>query len=368
MKIQVHHNELTPMIKEGYEKVYDALGKLLSTDEFIFAEWKAGFGDMLQWTLPSETEWIALTNADSYDRNAVIKEFLRLKAIGESKLGKNKKLIESVYSVPAENFVYYSIDQNGRYRIMLCGWGYSYPHSAPMTILIGSADPALQPVTLRFIENSEPMAGLRFDIPRKGNRIMHLTAEDNGEKALGSMSPGSAIRVIIPSVEKKFDIQISKGKEFYTIDLTSEVKTEIPAEIPPIQDNPVNEGPINEPDNAAVRNRDISIKFLGFDGKPIIGNAVYLSQTGKQTLSEETDSDGRIYLDKNDFASVTPLEISLNGQYPKTETSLDENETEYEIIFHEKRSSSWLLQLIICLLAIAAAAGTWIAVSKLLNL
>lgn len=371
MKIQVHHTEVTPLIKEGYEKVYDALGKLLSDDEFIFAEWKAGFGDMLQWTLPADAEWLALTDADSFDRNAVINEFLRLKAIGESKLGKNKKLIESVYSVPAENFVYYFIDSQGRYHIMLSGWGYSYPRSAPMIPLVGLADPAMQNVTLRFIENSKPLSGIRFDLPRKSNRTIHLTADSNGEKSLGTMMPGTTVSIFIPSVAKHFSFEIKKGKEVYTADLTIEQTAEITKVTPP-EDNPFNEEPQQEQEQEqeqiTVRNRDITIRFIGFDGKPLTGREIQLIQTGRSQIAELTDSNGNIYLDKTDFATGLPLEAAAAAPYPNTALILDEGENEYLIIFHEKKSSSWLIQLLIGILAIAAAIGTWIAITELLNL
>lgn len=83
MRVQIHYNELRPLIKEGYEKVYDAMSRLLAPEEMIFAKWEAGFGGILQWTLPNDYTWRNFTQGDNYDKQAVINEFMRLKAIGE---------------------------------------------------------------------------------------------------------------------------------------------------------------------------------------------------------------------------------------------------------------------------------------------
>ena len=102
MRVQINHNELRPLIKEGYEKVYDAMNRLLAPEDMIFAKWEAGFGGILQWTLPQDYTWRNFTQADDYDKNEIIGEFMRQKEIGSKKLGTNEKLKEAVYSIPSE--------------------------------------------------------------------------------------------------------------------------------------------------------------------------------------------------------------------------------------------------------------------------
>ena len=100
-------------------KFYDAMSRLLAPEEMIFAKWEAGFGGILQWTLPNDYMWRNFTQADDYDKQVVINEFLRLKEIGEKKLGTNERLKQAVYSIPSEASVYYTVTPDGKYHVML---------------------------------------------------------------------------------------------------------------------------------------------------------------------------------------------------------------------------------------------------------
>lgn len=360
MKIQVHHNEVSPLVKEGYEKVYDAMKKLLAPEEFIFAEWKAGFGDMLQWTLPADEQWFQLSQADVFDRDAVIAEFIRLRDLGASKLGKNKTLINNVYSVPSESFVYYTVLPSGDYKVMLAGWGYTYPRQMPMVPIIGSVDPAAQPVTLRFLNAGQPVSSLDFDIPRPGNRMVHLKTDQSGECALGSLMPGTSLSVIVPSVNLQYQVGVVKDKEYYTIDLTPAPEVKIPEIVtPPVVVTP----PIKKPEpvieEIIARNRDISIRFLSTDGQPITAFETEFSQNGRPSIVESIDNNGFVYLDKNDFAVNVPLKVELKGEteYPETTFTLDERETQYEIMFREKKKSTFWAEALCWLIAAGLACG-----------
>lgn len=371
MKIQAHNNELRPLVKHSYEKVYDQLSKLLSPDEFIFAKWEAGFGDVLQWTLPADKEWINLTKADNYDRNAVINEFLRLKQNGAAKLGRNSQLIESVYTVPSEAFVYYTVDPDGRYRLILTGWGYSVPRLAGGGDWT-APDPTAQPVYVRFVENSKPMSALRFDIPRPGGFTVHLTADNNGEMFLGALRPGENMSIIIPSPANELTLSVVKGKQYYTFDLTQD-PIQIPEVIPPTEETPSDP----TPDEVAVdeeifvgRNRDISIRFINADGTPVTATEARFSQSGRNNITERLDNDGYVWLDNNDFIHGSPMTIDLHGpqEYDPIPFMLDQGETQYEVVFRTIRKSNIWVAILLIFGAGVAAIGAWFLFVALINL
>lgn len=360
MKVQIHHTEVSPLVKEGYDKVYNALRKLLPDDEFIFAKWQAGFGDLLQWSLPAEEKWMALTQADPIDRDEVIAEFIRLRDSASTKLGKNATLIKNVYSVPSENFVYYNITPEGKYRVMLTAWGYTYPRQMPMVPIVGSIDPTAQPVKLRFVDAGQPLADVAFDVPRPGNRVIHRVSDAQGENSLGALMPGSAVDIMVPSRSFTTRIEVVKGKEYYTVDLTPRQEVVIPPVTPPVEP-PVEENPFEEEvaEEVIARNRDISVRFFDSKGQPVTGAEVEFSAPHRPPVIEGLDEQGYAYLDKDDFPVNSSLTASLSpaAGRPAAKFVLEKDETQYEIYFRETSSSNVWLEIGAWVLAAAMAYG-----------
>jgi hypothetical protein len=350
MKIQAQNNELRPLVRHSYEKVYDQLAKLLSADEFIFAKWEAGFGNVLQWSLPADHQWRCLTQADSFDHNAVSAEFLKQYQSAAPKLGSNHELVKNIFSVPAESYVYYTIEPDGRYRVMLTAWGYAFPQKpACDSTLIARGKPGSQAATLRFIDCNLPAAGLQFNILRDDAAPLHRLADNDGQYQLGAFNPGENIQIEIPSVGKTQTITIINGKAFYTIDITQAQPIIIPEPDKPTEPvvDPVDHQEEPEPIDDS-RRQDISIRFINPDGSPIAtaddGSQVELSDSST-ILTETLDDQGAIYLDKRDFAPDAKLSLNLLNTpitYAPISLQLEPDETQYEIVITLKqRSNLW---------------------------
>ena len=359
MKVQFHHNELRPLIKEGYDKVYDAMSRLMTPEELIFAKWEAGFGGVLQWTLPKEHEWRSFSQGDNYDKQAVVNEFMRIKGIGLQKLGTNEKLKQAVYSIPSEGSIYYTITPDGKYHVMLTAWGYSFPTQAPITDITWVLPAGSQDTTARFIENGNPMVNLPIKIHRKVVVLNH-TLDENGEKYFGKLVPGDELLIEVPSHNKMLTLKVVPGQMVYTFDLTiAQQPYHHTPTIPTPTIPTVPQTPDNEPEEIVV-DRTVKIQLVGCDGKPIGNRAVNIMQRGNAGVGKLTDASGCIYLCNNDLAAGSTLKIQIKDaaqqpQYSDFEMVVEDKEDDYVIVYHEKKRSWWWLYLLLFLVAVALA-------------
>lgn len=368
MRVQIHHNELRPLIKEGYEKVYDAMSRLLAPEEMIFAKWEAGFGGILQWTLPNDFVWRNFTQADNYDKQAVVNEFLRIKAIGEKKLGTNERLKQAVYSIPSEASVYYTVTPDGQYHVMLTAWGYSFPTQAPMTDITWQLPVEAQDTTVRFIENGAPMANLPFDILRNGVTLHHKL-DEKGEKHLGKLTPGTELYLEVPSLSRRLTLMVVAGQTVYTFDMTT-AKPHVAPVMPEIHEKP-EETVIPETEEIAEEeeiicgDRTIKVQFIGCNAKPITARSIILSQKGGLQTEVTTDDNGCIFLNGNDFADGSIIKANVTdvaGQtkYREAIFTIEPGEDDYAIIYTERReSSAWLWPLLVIVGAALAFLTIW---------
>lgn len=346
------------MIKEGYEKVYDAMGRLLDPEEMIFAKWEAGFGGILQWTLPSDLQWRCLTQGDDYDRQAVINEFLRLKERADKKLGTNEHLKKAVFSIPSEASVYYAVTPDGTYHVMLTAWGYSFPAQAPLTDITWSLPKGAQDTTVRFIENGEPMAKLPIDIHRN-DIVLHHQLDEKGEHYYGKLTPGSQIFIEVPSLGKQLTLTVMPGQTLYTFDMTVAAPPVIPP-LPPVEEP--KEDPVVE---IIEDKRKIKVQFIGCDGAPIKQRSVVLEQLNSPTTTETTDDNGFIYLSTSDFAEGAPITLRLpdvpdQPSYVDATMVIEAQENDYAIIYSERHGNDlWLKVLLVILAAALTVLTIW---------
>lgn len=341
------------MIKQGYDKVYDAMNKLLDPEEMIFAEWDAGFGGILQWTLPKDMQWRSFSQADDYDKQAIVNEFMRLKEIGGKKLGTNEALKKSVYSIPSEASVYYTVTPEGQYRIMLTAWGYSFPTQAPMTDLTWMLPPEAQDITVRFVENGAPVANLPIDIHRN-DFVLHHKLDANGEKYYGKLMPGSNLYIEVPSHAKQLTLTVMAGQNLYTFDLTEQkpVAPVIPEPVVP------DEKEDEETEEIIAGARTIKVQMIGVDGKPIAQRSVVLEQLNRNTTTETTDDNGCIFFSTNDFMEGAPITLRLpdvpeQPSYVDASLIVEAEENDYAIFYKQRTKSNFWLNALLTLICAA---------------
>lgn len=360
MRVQIPHNELRPLITEGYDRVYDAMERLLGPEEMIFAKWEAGFGGVIQWTLPNDRQWRCFTQADDYDKQAVINEFIRLKEIGEMKLGTNERLKKAVYSIPSEASVYYSVTPEGKYLVMLTGWGYSFPTQAPITDIEYFGPKGAQDTTARFIEDGNPMGELPVNIHRTGS-ILRKSLNENGEIYFGKLTPGMMLNIELPTLARTVTLTVMSGQSVYTFDMSQPKAPVTPPPAP--HDDPVQEEEVEE---VVAGGRDIRVRMLnGEDMSPIRQRQVILTQAGGNTTTETTDDNGYLYFSTLDFPVGAPLEFNVpdvpqQDRYLPAELILDDEADDYELIYERiTKSNLWLWILLGVLAAILTFFAIW---------
>lgn len=350
--------------------------RLLAPEEMIFAKWEAGFGGILQWTLPNDYVWHNFTQADNYDKQAIVNEFMRIKAIGEKKLGTNERLKQAVYSIPSESSVYYTVTPDGQYHVMLTAWGYSFPAQAPMTDIVWHLPTEAQDTTVRFIENDSPMANLPFDILRNGVTLHHKL-DENGEKYLGKLTPGTELFLEVPSLSRRLTLIVAEGQTAYTFDMTT-VKQLTPPVIDGRGDKSDGSSRTGNNDEKGDKviicgDRTIKVQFTGCDAKPITGRSIILTQKGGKQTEVTTDDNGCIFLDRNDFADGSIIKANITdvtGQtkYREAVFTIEPGENDYAIIYTERKTSgAWLKPLLAILAAALAFLTIWGALSADIN-
>ncbi len=364
MKVQAHNNELRPLFRENFDKVYDAIVKILPAEEVIFAKRSAGFGDIIQWSLPTDAQWQPLTLADSLDRQAVIDAFMRHKAAGEAKLGRNKKLIEAIYSVPSEAHVYYAIAPDNSYRVMLTGWGYTYPYQAPETLLSHLSGEDMREVNVKFIESGNAVAGLRFEIMRAAGRSVSHTTDAEGAFHLGQLPVGTQLQINVPSAGRNFTLAVTADRSIYTFDITPEPAVTPPPFVQPEPEPEPEPAPEEETPIEMVfpPRRDISVRFVDSStGKPVTDREVVFSATGRTAVSCTLDEQGVAYLSNEDFPQLTPIRVEMPSQtdYPPFDMQLEPDETQYEIIFGQSGNAPRWKEILFAVAGAVVASGSF---------
>ncbi len=248
---------------------------------------------------------------------------------------------------------------------MLTAWGYSFPTQAPMTDITWQLPAGAQNTTVRFVENGEPMVNLPFDIHRSNGVVLHHQSDENGDKYLGKLSPGTELYIEVPSMSRRLTLTVTGGQEVYTFDLTV-AKPRIP-EIPEVHEEEAHEEvheKEDEPEEIICGARTIRVQYIGCDGQPIKGRSIMLSQNGRLTETT-TDDSGNIYLNGNDFANDTAIkshigDVPQQPGYSDCSFTIEHGEDDYAIVYSErKQSQMWLTALLLLLGACLAFLTIW---------
>lgn len=363
MRIQVAYNEVTPLVKQDFTKLYDSLKRALSAEEMIFANHRAGFGGIVQWDLPDGLPWRPVTQTDSFERNEAMALLERLRTSGSARLGSRTDLIEAVYSVPSADYLYCARDGQGDMKVMLAGWGYRFPRTPAVNPLTWHPDDE-QKVIIAFVEEGRAVSPA-IELQYASGRKKRIDPTSDGQIDLGSHRPGTRFSFAVPDYGRELTFTTEKGRDRYVFDLTvarpasvPEVPAEVP--VPPVP------GPFVPP---ATVSETVKISFIGYDGRPLPRVDVMIGQGGMTLLASSTGDEGSVTVGKSDLPCGTPLEVVLSGTpmpLPRVNIVLDADENEYEIHYHpSKNPFPWSLIAGIFVAAAATAGAIWLLVENM---
>lgn len=352
MRIQVAYNEVTPLVKQDFTKLYDALKRTLSPEEMIFANHRAGFGGIVQWDLPDGLSWQPVTRADSFERSEAMALLRQLRESGTAKLGSRADLIEAVYSVPSADYLYCARDEQGSVKVMLAAWGYRFPRTPAVDPLTWHpADE--QKVVLSFVEDGHAVSPA-IELRHATSFTKRIEPGADGNIDLGTHRPGTRFTFAIPDYGREISFATEKGRDTYIFDLTV-------ARQAPVAEVVVPEIPkVEEPESVEMGR----ITFIGYDGRPLNWVGVRINQGGMTLLSASTGEDGSIAFAKTDLPCSTPLEVTLSGTPTRMSAAsivLDRDENEYEIHYHPAKTSFPWAIIAGVFVAVAATVGAlWV--------
>lgn len=207
---------------KGYDKVFIVLQKELGEKERqLFAERIPG-RNYLQWTLPGDG-WIALSNGDPLAVQLVRKELSALQQNVSAQFGDNQEMVQAIFSVPNDDYVYYKPDDNGNLMIKLTAWGYRFPEiiSHDLTGLIQPKTPT-EHVSISLVYGGKPMSNKTLRLNGFGRIV-----DDQGVLDVGDLPIGYQFDVTVENERRH--ITVMQGEGNIVIDLTEYATVEVRA-------------------------------------------------------------------------------------------------------------------------------------------
>lgn len=217
-----------PKEVKSSEQLNNLFKEILTDDENIFASIDFGSGCYV-WTLPSGYQWHKLSEAA--DEDGVRNILSEKKSIIRRKLGQvlDSAQLDSVLSVPSDDFIFYSKDESGRINVCLVAWDYQLPSKAE--VAEGGfkipVPPPRQDVRLIFKAADKPVPHYKCLMKTVSDSVAEKEADENGCLDLKGLCLG--YNCSLKSLDKKrdFSFVVEDGKNLYVCDVTDELLIEV---------------------------------------------------------------------------------------------------------------------------------------------
>ena len=204
----------------------------LAPEQNIFAKYKVGAG-FFQWSFPGEG-WTRLSEADSIESAEVLGRMTEIKAeIAPALASVPKMNLDSIFTTPGKDYVFYKYDQDGKIRLMLAAWDYKFPvkQLTGPVVVGGAMVPVMRNVVLAFTEAGVPASGRQVLIKTFSGRNKKVVTDNDGLFQMGNLRVGKEYLIVVPEARKEVTIIPEKDREEYQIDLTQDYAVEIKAKL-----------------------------------------------------------------------------------------------------------------------------------------
>jgi len=253
------------------QKLHKLINERIAHGNFVFPEREMGAG-YYQWKIPGN-DWSTFDTLSDEDKSDVAEIFVNKKKqlISSSE---NVKLVESMFVIPDNKYIYAKKGEDGQWNIAVTAWGLKFP-SKPGGGAVSKfiTTVAKQNVKIGFLWENKRQPNYPFIF----NGWKRTTSDDGFLYLDNSLKVGSECYVVSEN-QKRFDFTVEKGKEEYVFDLTTYFKAEVTVSM----------------DNNPLDGAECSLEF------------------GKKFFDLVTDAQGRaeleipFRLDKNGSISVQP--------------------------------------------------------------
>lgn len=242
---KIKSTDASPILKVSYDALYSSLKRLLPAEEMIFAEPKKGV-DQIFWVHP-EGGWQSFAEADPTLQGMIISQIVKHQSTIQSTLASQpnfKPLMDSLFTIPGEEFYYFKFTEGDGIDVMITGWGYKKPVVKAAGVgAISAPRTKKQRVVASFSSHGQKVPHYAFILHVKYlNNVLNKETDGNGEFLLAEQAVvGAEYMLEDPLTGKTFDLIVEEGKELYDYDITIEVEEKKPAEEQPETKEPEGE-------------------------------------------------------------------------------------------------------------------------------
>lgn len=229
-RVQISSKNVFCKIKSDYDQIYNLIEKLVPAECFIFG--KRGVGEnYLQWDFP-EGEWRSIDKLDVLERQFVLDRIIKIKEkctpiLSEANF--SNSLIDSVFSVPDDKYVFVKGRQDAQYDIMLGAWGYKYPEriTADGPVIRNSETLKYQNANLLFLNDQQPVPDRQFNLVFPSGKKKMLVCDKAGRYMVSAIPEGYELVVEDVKTQKRFCHKIDLSRQEYICDLTCYCNIEV---------------------------------------------------------------------------------------------------------------------------------------------
>ncbi len=220
MEIRIEENRIFKITRAvPCETIQEGLMQTLSEQDRIFARYEIRNGYYC-WAFP-DGPWTALSEADDLDCAAVNAALATHRESVKKTLGRTDNLVDNIFTVPDDSFIFYQVEPGGGIRLMLTGWDYKYPVS-PTAMAGGDRDrkKTRQMVVVSFKEGSVGVPKYEFSVKTPAGRDKSFTCDEQGRCVLGTLPPGLKFSIFGISTPHNGELTVVDGQELYEFDVT----------------------------------------------------------------------------------------------------------------------------------------------------
>lgn len=206
---------------ENYANIKARLDQLRPDLSSLFASFKMD-GDEGIWYGKDTIVYHRFQDASEIQKEEIAAQLeIARQSLCDNPPDKMENFVKSLFQIPSESQIFWSVDNNGNVTVTLAQWGFTNRNEEDcediIQVLIEKDRPLTQvPVTLKFIySNLEPASNYDFQLHLFNNDKVCKT-DGNGEYHVGTLFAGKKIAISTTDGKQSQEFFIEKGKEFIT--------------------------------------------------------------------------------------------------------------------------------------------------------
>lgn len=289
--------KIIPADTKSSEQIYDILEANLNKDENIFAKFSTAPGYYVWEWSGDKKDWNKLSEADVLIKDEVYDIIAQKRKLIESKLKDfSEELVDAIFKVPSDDWIFYRIDDNNSIEVKLAGWDYRFPAGGPDVGGSIKLKPAKekQDVKLIIVEADRPVPNYKLSAKMLNGKFADKETDGQGTYPM-KLPVGYECCIMSRNKEHDFSFVVEKDKYEYVFDITKPIDLRIYV----------------QKDGLPANNHIVNVNYNGNDFT-LCTNSEGIAKGELKYIKDATVN-----------ASVDNQTKSVQVQYPQTEMSFD---------------------------------------------